>query len=75
MNGLPFLRWEPSNQMFRQKFKGEGDCLISDGLSVSAEDFHLLNDSVGVDNPNHTVPTGFAALPPPGPAMPEILRA
>ena len=28
--------------MFRQKFKGEGDGLISDGLSVAAEDFHLL---------------------------------
>ena len=28
--------------MFRQKFKGEGDGLISDDLSVAAEDFHLL---------------------------------
>ena len=45
--------------MFRQKFKGEGDCLISNGLSVAAEDFHLLQRFGRRGQPEPHRPDGF----------------
>ena len=51
--------------------EGVGDGLLADTRAVAGEDRLLRAGSARADDtPNHTKPTGFSALPPPGPAMP-----